>query len=486
MSMSYSMRSLLKFFVYIVFLAHWAACAHRLLPQMEQTERPMSTAPQWPDVTMNWMDAYGVDYIRKALDGDGVNLIDNPSFVGDWDMYTISLYWSCMTLSTIGYGDIPVRTHSERVLAIICMVLGAGTYAYMVGAICGIVASMDPLGAEFNQTMDSLNDYMSEMALPTPLRWTLRAYFYHCRHRLRIRSYHTLLEQMSPALRGAVAAFVHGPALEQIYFFVVEGSDETPTFITQISMCMEAEAYGPQENVIATNSVADRMFIVDAGLASKEGLLFTKGSFFGEDFILTDARREYSVLAVNFLDVYTVQRDKLYEILDNFWLPKTRAKIRLAMIRLAFFRRIRPLIYQMWKEDKLAPEVSLPASWAKRRERLEQQCLDAPEIVELRTTAECELDARVDELQAVVGDAARLRPHELGALVGVMGTALNTLSNAAAAAMMAATRTQESKPIFKARRLSGFDLDDAGHGMGQDNYAVATEHATPGNVGRKL
>jgi potassium voltage-gated channel Eag-related subfamily H protein 7 len=164
MSMSYSMRSLIKFFVYVCFLAHWIACVHRLLPQMEGTERPHNTAPTWEDgtVPMNWMDAMPIDYMRKSRDGE--RYVESSTFVGDWNMYTVSLYWSCMTLSTIGYGDIPVRTHSERVLAIACMVIGAGTYAYMVGAICGIVASMDQLSTEFNQTMDSLTT--------TCVRWT--------------------------------------------------------------------------------------------------------------------------------------------------------------------------------------------------------------------------------------------------------------------------------------------------------------------------
>ena len=141
---------------------------------------------------------------------------------------------------------------------------------------------------------------------------------------------------------------------------------------------------------------------------------------------------------------------------------------------------------QMWKQNKLGPEVVLPTSMIKKQERLELQCLDAPDIVELRTAAQCQLDARCDELKAIVKDAAQLQPHELGALVGVMGNALSKLSNATAEAMMAATKTQESKPLFKARRMSGLDLDDAGHDMGQDNYAVAAEQATPGNAGRLL
>jgi hypothetical protein len=36
--------------------------------------------------------------------------------------------------------------------------------------------------------------------------------------------------------------------------------------------------------------------------------------------------------------------------------------------------------------------------------------------------------------------------------------------------------------MFRGRRMSGFDLDDAGTSMGQDNY----KNGTPGKVGRTL
>jgi len=364
------------------------------------------------------------------------------------------------------------------------MLVGAGTYAYMVGAICGIVASMDPLSAEFNQTMDSLNAYMRECDLPDGLRHTLRAYFYHCKRRMRIRSYHALLEQMSPALRGTVAAYVHVPDIEKVYFFRVEGSAETPLFLTQISMCLEAEAYGPQEDVIVRNSVADRMYVVSAGLASKEGQLFTRGTFFGEDFILTEARREYRVLAVNFLDVYTVRRTDLVDVLAAHYLPRTRAKIRLAMIRLAFFRRIRPLIYQMWKEDPAA--YTLPASMRKKMERYEMETKGV-EIVRAKSSSENALRTQcLGSLEQVVESAMALTPSELGSLLGTMGAGLTKLSADVATVLKVAPR--KDTPMFRERRMSGFDLDDAGTSMGQDNYKIAVRNGTPtpGKVGRTL
>ena len=59
-----------------------------------------------------------------------------------------------MTMSTIGYGDVSPKTQYERMYEIFGMILGASVYAYMVGSICSIVASMNAASAEFNQQMD--------------------------------------------------------------------------------------------------------------------------------------------------------------------------------------------------------------------------------------------------------------------------------------------------------------------------------------------
>jgi len=478
MSMSYSMRSLVKFLVYVIFLAHWIACVHRLLPQMEGTERLTATDP-WkllPDGSpeLNWMDAYGIDYMRKSAAQNGTIYINSPTFVGDWHMYTVSLYWSCMTLSTIGYGDIPVRTHSERVLAIFCMILGAGTYAYMVGAICGIVASMDQLSTEFNQTMDSLNDYMREMDLPQSLKLELRGYFFHCKHLNRIKSYRHLLEGMSTELRGSVTTFVHGEIIGKVYFFNVEGGDETRQFVSKISMFMEAEAFSAQETVIARNSVAEKLYMVDQGLASKEGQLFTKGTFFGEDFILTEARRHYHVLAVNFLDVYTVHRDDLQTVLEESTFPNIRRKIRLAMVRLAFMRRIRPYIFQLC--TTFPDRFKLPESM-RSKEPVIEALKEVPSIVRRGSISnpmkrvkpvEC-----ATELAAVVDQAKYLAANDMAALMGCMGKALASLGDIAAEYNIAPGGGFEKKAATRrGRRMSGIDLDDQRVAMDSPNGAA--------------
>ena len=57
------------------------------------------------------------------------------------------------------------QTTLERAYAICCMIVGASVYAYMVGAVCGIVASMDPDNREFYGNMDT---YVCQSASSAP------------------------------------------------------------------------------------------------------------------------------------------------------------------------------------------------------------------------------------------------------------------------------------------------------------------------------
>ena len=56
----------------------------------------------------------------------------------DWrERYVAALYWSVMTICTVGYGDIVPVTLAERCFLIFAMLLGASLYAYVVGSVCG-------------------------------------------------------------------------------------------------------------------------------------------------------------------------------------------------------------------------------------------------------------------------------------------------------------------------------------------------------------
>ena len=68
-------------------------------------------------------------------------------------------------MSTIGYGDILPTTTGERFFVILAMLIGTSVFAYVVGSVCTIVASMDKKSSEHHKLMDTLNAMARELSL---------------------------------------------------------------------------------------------------------------------------------------------------------------------------------------------------------------------------------------------------------------------------------------------------------------------------------
>lgn len=56
--------------------------------------------------------------------------------------YIVSMYWTVMTLSSVGYGDVLPRTHLEQGYAILVMVTGCCMFAFGVVQIANLLSTM--------------------------------------------------------------------------------------------------------------------------------------------------------------------------------------------------------------------------------------------------------------------------------------------------------------------------------------------------------
>lgn len=52
--------------------------------------------------------------------------------------YVFSLYWSAVTIMTVGYGDISAHNKEEHIYSIITILVGCGVFAYIINTI-GII-----------------------------------------------------------------------------------------------------------------------------------------------------------------------------------------------------------------------------------------------------------------------------------------------------------------------------------------------------------
>lgn len=81
-----------------------------------------------------------------------------------WD----GVWWAVTTMTTVGYGDVPINTTSGRLIAIVVMVVGIGFIALMTGAIAerflaGDVAEIEREIAEDADTTDAVLQELREV-----------------------------------------------------------------------------------------------------------------------------------------------------------------------------------------------------------------------------------------------------------------------------------------------------------------------------------
>ena len=69
--------------------------------------------------------------------------INKLKFQNAFDQYVYSLYWSSVTIMTVGYGDIVATNITEIIFSIFTVFFGCGLFAYIINSIGIIVGDIN-------------------------------------------------------------------------------------------------------------------------------------------------------------------------------------------------------------------------------------------------------------------------------------------------------------------------------------------------------
>merc|ERR1719428_2004489 len=179
-----------------------------------------------------------------------------------------------MTLTSIGYGDITAQNPPEYAVCTVMMISSGLIWAYVIGSVCSVIYSLDPNTRRFQQMMDELNLMMEDRSLPQPMRRRLRNFINESRQVARSNQQQHLVEGLSPQLQAEVALATTKEWTSRVWYLV---DLETEALVETVRR-MSRIIYTPDEEVYCGRA----LFIIQRGIAARNGRVMGKGQTFGE------------------------------------------------------------------------------------------------------------------------------------------------------------------------------------------------------------
>jgi voltage-gated potassium channel len=235
--------------------------------------------------------------------------------------YLRSFYWAVTTIATIGYGDVTPVTPLQTGFTIVVEVIGAGLYGYVIAIFASLIANLDSARRKFSEQIDEINTFMRFRKIPLQLQKQIRNYYdYLWESR---RGYHEshVLADLPDSLRLKVSIFINKSMLEKVPIF--EGAGDA--LVEELLLHLKPSIFTPGDYVFRTGDVGDCMYFVNNGrveVVSSDGktvfATLSPGSYFGETALLLNQPRNACVRAVDYVDLYTLDRPTLTRILEKF------------------------------------------------------------------------------------------------------------------------------------------------------------------------
>nr|CAD2178184.1 unnamed protein product [Meloidogyne enterolobii] len=231
------------------------------------------------------------------------------SFSNFSKQYSLSFYWSSLTLTTSGQQPYPTAAMHNS-LEIFDTIVGVLVFAVIVGSVGNVVSTMNIGRAEIQQLNDGIKFYMKY------------------RHAQIQDEGVAVLGTIPPRLRGELAVHLHLENLRRIELF----TECEPSLLYELVIRFTMKMFAPNDFLCRSGDLAKDMFVLKRGtldVLSDNGEHYsrlTQGGIFGEMAILKPlgplgkllARRRYSLRSVGYSEVYLLSQEDALDVFSDY------------------------------------------------------------------------------------------------------------------------------------------------------------------------
>ncbi|KAJ0050365.1 hypothetical protein NL108_018089, partial [Boleophthalmus pectinirostris] len=278
----------------------------------------------------------------------------DPEFTSLTRKYIYCLYWSTLTLTTIGETPPPVRDE-EYLFLIFDFLVGVLIFASIVGNVGSMISNMNATKASFQSRVDALKHYMHFRHVSRGLEQRVIRWFDYLWTNQKTIDEQEVLRSLPCKLRAEIAINVHLDTLKKVRIF----QDCESGLLVELVLKLRPQVFSPGDYICRKGDVGKEMYIIKDGRLAVVGddgvsqfAVLTAGSCFGEISILnisgskTGNRRTANIRSLGYSDLFCLSKNDLMGALQDF--PEARAQLE---------QRGRDIL----KKEGLLEEVSVSA-----------------------------------------------------------------------------------------------------------------------------
>lgn len=284
--------------LYIIIIIHWNACFYYYISELIGFG---SDDWVYPDPT-----SAGFDTFSKQ--------------------FTFSLYWSTLTLTTIGDTMWPV-TPAETLYCFTCALMGVLIFATIFGNVGAMINNMDAARNEFQTRVDNVKRYMELRGIGEELQNRVIKWFDYTWNNKQSIDDKEALQFLPEKLRAELSIHVHMHTLRRVAIF----QDCEPGLLVELVLKLKLQVYSPGDFICKKGDIGKEMYIIKRGklqVVSEDGktvfVTLSDGAVFGEISVLniagnkTGNRRTASVKTVGYSDLFCLTKHDLWEALEEY------------------------------------------------------------------------------------------------------------------------------------------------------------------------
>uniref|UniRef100_A0A4W6FTT9 Cyclic nucleotide gated channel subunit alpha 1b n=1 Tax=Lates calcarifer TaxID=8187 RepID=A0A4W6FTT9_LATCA len=202
--------------------------------------------------------------------------------------YAYSMYWSTLTLTTIGETPPPVE-NSEYFFVVTDFLVGVLIFATIVGNVGSMITNMNAARADFQARIDAIKQYMSFRKVTKDLEKRVIKWFDFLWTNKKAVDEREVLKYLPDKLRAEIAINVHLDTLKKVRIF----ADCEAGLLVELVLKLQPQVYSPGDYICKKGDIGREMYIIKEGklaVVADDGItqfvVLSDGSYFGEISIL--------------------------------------------------------------------------------------------------------------------------------------------------------------------------------------------------------